>query len=211
MDESDPSRFSFRPREGLSGDALIQAAQKLSRYAGRLGFVLETPLDTVTSDEELDNHYQETYPPSTRESFIAKEHFWKIGEELGMDKRASGAVFTRLVYPMRAKSAIWQAEDIVDPIGRVGLVIRSRKEVGMPLPPPGINLKGGGTTKSQYMHKEKKNGTKLPPQDVVIQVGSLIELSENPEILMSSVTFPSAELRNFALIGLRLKDLVGEA
>lgn len=202
-------RYTFRPRESLSGDALVEAARKLSRYAGRLGFVLETPINAVTPDEELENHYQETYPPTTRESFIAKEHFWKIGEEIGLGRKATGAVFTKLVYPMRAKTAHWQADEIIDP-DRVGLITKSRKEVGMPLPPRKINLKGGGTTKSQYMHRERKNGFKLPPQDVVIQVGSLIDLSENPLVLMSSVAFPSADLRNFALIGQRLKDLVGQ-
>ncbi|HEX4774999.1 MAG TPA: hypothetical protein VH234_05790 [Candidatus Saccharimonadales bacterium] len=183
--EQDHNRISFVYPEGLSDKEKYEASKRLANYAIKHGFKLEGRLPIFGPDIELENHYQETYPPRARADFMAKEHFWRAGEEVGLDRRTTGALFGLLAYPLKAKTQSWQADEVVEP-RELGLEIRHRDDARIPHPPKWVNLRAGGLTKSQLLHI-KKGGLALPPESVVIQVGGVIDLGLESEKLSKAI------------------------
>lgn len=207
-DEGESPFFILRVREGLSDEEVVRAARQIAKYALRRGFELGSTLPVLTSDDELEEHYQETYPPRSRDSYIGKEHFWRAGEEVGLDRRISGGLFGRLAYPLMTKAKSWHADEIIEPT-KVGLVIRDRKDVNVPQPPTGVNLTAGGRTNSQLLHIDR-GGNNLPPQAIVIQVGGIIDLADNPTITAAIAGLSGVTFEHFTRFAGRLKVLVAE-
>lgn len=201
MSDREPIIYSFAASEELS----FAGQRRLIAYAAKLGLGPLFELPITSADEALEDHYRETYPPTSPEAYLGKEHFWRLGEAIGLDKKVSGGIFNALAYPLREKTASWQADEIIEP-DELGLIVVSREVAEMPKMPRSDIL--GDSSANRDLHRKSRHGNKLPFKDTVIQVGSILELVKRPDSIKTVKGLTGDRAQHFALFAFRLERLI---
>jgi hypothetical protein len=157
-------------------------------------------------EQRLTSHIRATYP-DTVESYLGKEHFWALGEEVGLKKFSSGELFTELCFPIKGNVRLHKYERPapVDP-DEIGLDIKTRRDIGMAMPPVRLStcypplaliLRG--------VNPMSKSQANYLVTSTVVQVQGLIELGNAPEDAVSD--FTPKTLENFSKLMPRLLEL----
>jgi hypothetical protein len=185
LDNGELEPLTFMPTRELSPDELGQFV----RYAGTIGLVPQFPYaepTPITQDpslslsprqELLQAYVRETYP-KTRADYVGKEHFWVIGEELGVARNLSGRLFGELCFPMRGTvRSIWDSERLpaIDP-STLGLNVRDRRETSLASIPKGVLPPVYSSTR-EIAHKQQL-GTRFDVHGAVLQISGMLGMPD---------------------------------
>lgn len=176
-DPEAPKRYCFETFTG--GELSTEHQRWLVREAAKYGLVPCFAVTLNPIEEEIEDHFRETYPPRSREDYLGKEHFQRAGAEVALGKQTMGRMFNHVIYPLQT-STYGRVNAVIHP-SNLGLVVAERRAVGMPQAPQSWKLGEAGT--NQRLHAGHPSGNKIPAPQVVVQVGGLIDLSQAPERL----------------------------
>jgi len=145
-------------------------------------------------EQQLAAHLQATHPIS-RGSFLGKEHFWALGEEVGIQRRHSGVLFNELCFPVEGNPHVAYSDNLtpLDP-ATLGLVIRNRHQIGMPDPPfsLGTNYPPKALMARGLRPMAAGEASRLVTATVV-QMQGIIDLAQRPETPHSYISAKSLE------------------
>lgn len=163
----------FNPSRELTRDELL----RLAKFAGNFGldpaFQVEEQISQDDIDSLMKQHLGETFP-KTKDDYLGKEHFWAIGEDLGIQRRGLSSLFMQLCYPARlGNSSARNVGDVVMPES-LGLIVKRRREVGMP--PSPVDVSGGDPPNRVRKHFTEWSAANGVIADSVIQVKGVVDL-----------------------------------
>lgn len=154
---------------------------RFAKYAAKLGLTAQficPELPNLAREDILQDHLRKTYPPKSQDDYLGKEHFWKLGDEIGVPRRSMAKLFTELCFPASVSE-----HDISRTLryGRAhthascGLVVRARQQVG--LEDPGIAIGENISNGRQMLHRSQL-GNELTVRTAVIQIAGILNLEE---------------------------------
>ena len=167
MDLPEGSKIVFEV--GPNFDPLKMA--ELLRLAGRTGLSCLTDVSDFTREAELRRHLEATKPTS-RESFIGKEHLHHIADQVGQSRQQAGRLYKQLVSPRAVKRWSSDFARSYSP-EQLGLVVSFRRKEGFPEAPRGV-------IQNQPPQYRRHSPPQVDP-NLIIQVGGIIDLANNPE------------------------------
>lgn len=154
----------------------------------------------------LAEHIRQTFP-STLGGFLAKEHFWALGDRTDISRQVAGRLFMELCFPIKIKSRY--EEERVDP-QILELTISTRQAVGLPYPPVAVATMAVG--RRGWAHLEwSKEGRGFwkdtqPITDTVVQAESVLSAATDPGESLRFASFSNAALDALVAFG---DELVG--
>jgi hypothetical protein len=168
--ELDP--ITFMPTREIT-EAERRRLELVARSLGMASTSPPEPILPLTREELLDEHVTRTYP-TDETSFMAKEHFWIIGEEAGIETRTeSGRLFIELCFPVWLNTRRYFPRHDKLARSELGLVVERRSKVG--LPAPTIPL-GGNPSYRVLAHSSSYPHGKTLLNDTAIQIRGVAAL-----------------------------------
>lgn len=165
-----------------SGEVTPRDRDELLRLAAGLGFSATAPQRRQLSSSEirsreLERHVSRTYPQTTS-SFLGKEHFWKLCEEVGAKKRDAGVLFHEICFPMKIDRA-GSYKEVPIPASDLGLTVMSRQEVDMPRAPFSLTQVPPSRRLHAHFEAYTMGAIRTVVDSTVVQMAGVIELARN--------------------------------
>src|ERR1700722_13731497 len=93
-------QYTFSKKEGVPLSA--RQINHLVRAVGHYGLAPDFEVPPFPSDDEILAKHLETTPiPGIRQGFMGREHFWAIGDQVGIPRRVSSRLFSMVIFPER--------------------------------------------------------------------------------------------------------------
>lgn len=99
----------------------------------------------------LKHHLDETWPLTT-DDFLAKEHLWRLGEDVEVNRQNASFTFMELCFPAILPSKNPTRKFMAIQREELGLVVMPREEVGFPAAPPELMLGMGSVSDRVLSH-----------------------------------------------------------
>lgn len=184
----------------FQADRELQAKQirALTLHAGRLGLhpLFDPGSAPLTREEIVETYARATFPTSP-ESFLGKEHFRVIGDDLEIPRRHSSRFFTHTAFPLNVNT-------IAEP-SKMGLKVVSRDEAGMP-PLEIVNWNSPYASRRTLKHY-RKFPNRPDEHHSVVQAEGVIRAARDPAKAAALGILDTYEA--FAAFGEELARIVG--
>jgi len=132
----------------------------------------------LESEEMVKEHFLNT-PFNTPDSFMGKEHFWKMAIDLGRTVSSASIAFQAIAFPRVQHVKRTKYGPRMEPIdpSLIGLVTATRAELGFPNPPVVITaLMGNQATYMTSRHQQALEHTN-DDATTLIQVEGFVDLA----------------------------------
>jgi hypothetical protein len=163
-------QYSFTEKRPLTRRELSKFAQVAAQFDLQPGFEYQDEL-AMSTKELLDEHVDATFPTS-RQSYVGKEHFWQLSDELEQARVRGTWLLTALCLPVKNYDGFMPHE--------MGIKVLPRKRAGMPYPPAKAILRSKNGVEHELLQTEGFKDIVHPDLlDFVVEVGSVLDLSED--------------------------------
>jgi len=153
-------------------------------------------------------HFEATKPRS-RKDYVGREHCICIGLNHGFKRGKVSGVFNSLAFPLTIDHG--RAGDVIDPLD-LGLVVARREDIDPPFPlMPHLDdelKKDPRLSHGERKHSQELYGATTQSQDMVVQVGGIIDISERPEDLTRLFNIGNGSMDILSVVGADLSLLV---